>query len=373
MSQPPTPISDLYRFYDVVEELYLPNSSLWNIDLLNKLFDAATSMKIQALFIDISKEDVMIWSPFKDGKFSVKSTYKLLTLNNSDIQVNGISINPKAWKNLWNCSAAQRIKLFSWKCIRGLNIIKIKRAQCNSSLDTQCDICGYTVENIEHIIFHCKHAKEVWKGVNINIDTISESFNSISEWVLSWFDPDNNAPEDSKLFLLMISIWVLWKDKCDVVFQGVKLNSISSVHKISYHLASHLRTYKISNASTRIISSFNSSWKPPPNGIFKLDVDGFFDYNTNQYVIGVVIRDHTGTFLGIKWNYGDGALNPEEAECMAVLEALFCALERNFSSIQIEADAKLVIESIKSSNLLTQWENRNLINEIQYLISKFLF
>ncbi|XP_026458917.1 uncharacterized protein LOC113359516 [Papaver somniferum] len=82
MIHPPTPMLDIYRFYEEVAELLLPDSHQWNVSLLNKLFDADTSNKIQNLFIDNTKEDVMVWMPARDGKFSVKSTYKKLTMSN---------------------------------------------------------------------------------------------------------------------------------------------------------------------------------------------------------------------------------------------------------------------------------------------------
>ncbi|XP_026400611.1 uncharacterized protein LOC113296521 [Papaver somniferum] len=199
---------------------------------------------------------------------------------------------------------------------------------------------------MEHIIFLCKHARAVWKAVNVNIDVISEEFTSVTDW-----------------------------DRYDVVFQGVTLNSITSAHRILYHLASHMHIYPTTSLDPHILHSNSSfsKWKTPPVGTVKFNIDGSFDYETNRYGIGVVIRDHSGTCLGTKGSHGDGALNPEAVECMAIREYLFWELRKNFSKIQIEADAKLVIESINGSSSLIYWEKKNLIKEIQYLSSKFSF
>ncbi|XP_026377772.1 uncharacterized protein LOC113272081 [Papaver somniferum] len=70
---PPIPMNDLHRFYQDVKELLLPNLNSWNVDLLKKLFDQTSSQQIQGIFMDLIKEDVMIWSPCRDGKFTVKS------------------------------------------------------------------------------------------------------------------------------------------------------------------------------------------------------------------------------------------------------------------------------------------------------------
>ncbi|XP_026400010.1 uncharacterized protein LOC113295891 [Papaver somniferum] len=137
----------------VLSKLLLPDSSYWNVNLLNILFDVDTSLKVQALLIDNSKEDIMILMPAKDGKLLIKSAYKMLTFNDREVQVNGIAVNKKVQKALWGSKVAQRIKLFAWKCIRGINSTKCKRDTYNDSLDTNCDIFGCTEETMEHIIF----------------------------------------------------------------------------------------------------------------------------------------------------------------------------------------------------------------------------
>lgn len=180
LPDPPTPTTDHFRFYEVVSEHFIPNSYAWNVELLDKLFDANTSMKIQTLFIDPSKEDVMLWIPAKDEKFFVKSTYNMLTKCNRVIQINGSDIKPPLWKRLWNCKAAHRVKLFAWKSIRDLHTTKTKLASYNNEQDIWCSVCGQYEETIEHLLFECRHARAIWRGVNINIDSVKENSRSVS-------------------------------------------------------------------------------------------------------------------------------------------------------------------------------------------------
>ncbi|XP_026383665.1 uncharacterized protein LOC113279176 [Papaver somniferum] len=311
MSQSPTPQNDFFRFYEFVEELMVQETAQWNIHLITALFDADIALKIQALYIDISKEDSIIWMPAKDGVFSVKITYKMLTYNDKEVQIEGRTIDRKVWKSLWKYKDAQRIKLFAWKCIRGVHNTKIRREIYNSSTETSYDICGGYEETIEHIIFDCRHARSVWRGININIDAVRANYNTVSEWVTSWFSTSNQNRDDKWIYSLMIGAWIIWKDRCDVVFQGVSLNPINSIHRIHYHLASHL--HETHNAAS--LYSNVSKWKPPLETIVKFNIDGSYDADTNQYGIGIVLRDSTGEFLGMKRTYGSGALNPEVFEC----------------------------------------------------------
>lgn len=123
------------------------------------------------------------------------------------------------------------------------------------------------------------------------------------------------------LYSLMIRSWILWKDRCDVVFHGVSLNPHTFVHIIHYHLASYLHDNDSSEHYSNNIGSI-SRWVALSEGVFKLNIDANFDSDTNQYDAGIVLRDYTGTCLGIKGIYGNGALSAENGECMAVQEAL---------------------------------------------------
>ncbi|XP_026451484.1 uncharacterized protein LOC113351764 [Papaver somniferum] len=282
MSQPPISQNEFFRFYEFVEDLMVQKTAQWNTHLITTLFDADTALKIQALYIDKSKEDSMIWMPSKDGVFSVKSTSKMLTYNDRKVQIEGRTIDRKIWKSLWKCKVAQRIKLFAWKCIRGIHSTKFSRPIYNRSTETSCEVCGGNEETIEHIIFDCRHARAVWRGISINIDVVRANCSTVFEWV------------------------------------------------------------------TKTIVKFN--------------IDGSYDADTNQYGIGIVLRDSTGECIGTKRTYGGGALNPEVVECMVVRGALQWAKSLNYSIIQFEADAKLVADVLAKSARETKFSDEQFSN-----------
>ncbi|XP_026410865.1 uncharacterized protein LOC113306103 [Papaver somniferum] len=194
---------------------------------------------------------------------------------------------------------------------------------------------------MEHLLFSCSHARKVWRLMNINVDEVHNRGISISQWVESWFINNNGMADEKLLYTMMISAWIIWKDRCDVVFQGVSLNPFGSMHKIHYHLQSHmpdLPAHMHLNSTYRV-----SHWQPPIHDTLKFNVDASFNHDTNQLGTVIVLRSHTGTCEGIKGRYADGILSPEMGECMAIREALAWAKEKKFTKIHIEADAKLVI------------------------------
>ncbi|XP_026459058.1 uncharacterized protein LOC113359680 [Papaver somniferum] len=202
MNHPPIPQNESFIFYGEVVELMLPDTIQWNITLPDQLFDDVTSRRIQSLFINKTKKDVIIWMPAKYGKFLVKA--------HADYGV----LNPK-----------------------------------------------------------------------------------------------------------------------------------TSMHKIQYYLAPHLHetAYILGTQYT----DNHLHWKTPLCGTMKINVDASFDLDTNQLGIGFVLRDHAGTCNGIKGSYANGALSAEAGECMAVRESLSWEREKQLDNIHIEADSKLVIQSME--------------------------
>ncbi|XP_026458764.1 uncharacterized protein LOC113359324 [Papaver somniferum] len=236
--------------------------------------------------------------------------------------------------------------------------------------DPSCVICGRSEESMENLMFDCTHAKKVWRGLNINIESSINVSILVSEWMISWFSSTQFEEDEKRFLTLLIGAWVIWKDRCKLVFQGVTLNSITSVHKIHYHLSSHMHVGNnpLNNAMN---DAKISRWKPPLEGVIKINIDASYDHNTNEFGTGLVMRNHAGNCLGIKGTYGNGALGAESGECMAVRESLLWYRSLQLTNIQIEADANLVIQSINSQSLLIQWENKNFIKEIKHLISSF--
>ncbi|XP_026454907.1 uncharacterized protein LOC113355877 [Papaver somniferum] len=232
-------------------------------------------------------------------------------------------------------------------------------------LETECGVCGREEETIEHLLFDCRHARVVWRGINIDIDTVRGNCGSVSEWVLSLFRVGITATNERLLFTCMIGAWIIWKDRYEAIFQGVSLNPISSINRIQYHLNWHL--HGNINSSPYNIKNNISHWCPPAQGIEKFNVDTPFDRNTNQNGTGIALRDHAVNCDGIRGSFKHGVLNPEKGEFLAVREALLWAKKLKLDDIHIEADGQVVIKAITEDIWGVQWEKRSLVREIKHL------
>ena len=118
----------------------------------------------------------------------------------------------------------------------------------------------------------------------------------------------------------------------------------------------------------KVSSSHHIKWHPPRTNFVKLNFDGSVDSNCN-IASGFVIRDEFGSSL-LAGSKNIGQSSVPVAEARAVRDALWSALERNFSRIQVEGDSKLVIDCI-NQKCFTPWRLKSLMKDITSIASNF--
>ena len=92
------------------------------------------------------------------------------------------------------------------------------------------------------------------------------------------------------------------------------------------------------------------SWRPPPRGIFKLNVDGRCISNTTAGC-GGILRDARGEWIrGFSKQLTEKC--PVATEYSAVLEGIKFCLELGLNSFIVESDARLVVEAINNKQLI---------------------
>ena len=97
----------------LVAELIIPGTRLWNHDLLHAFFDQQTASSIQQIHLSASPtEDTAIRAKNPSSKFSIKLAY----LANQEARFTSSGpLSKKDWSKLWVLKINERLKLFLWK------------------------------------------------------------------------------------------------------------------------------------------------------------------------------------------------------------------------------------------------------------------
>lgn len=80
----------------------------------------------------------------------------------------------------------------------------------------------------------CDYARCIQNSLNVDILTVSQNFNFLQAWAISWFttveQPQNEHEE--YVIKLMSNFWYIWKDRCNLIFQDTFPNRSSTISRI---------------------------------------------------------------------------------------------------------------------------------------------
>ncbi|XP_026420596.1 uncharacterized protein LOC113316636 [Papaver somniferum] len=123
------PLHPSHLQYVFVSEPILPESNRWNIPLLNIFSNSYIVDRIKDMHLSQDEQDIVRWSPSKDGIYFVKTTYNKLIETRAQSQVS-LNDNPTSvWKALWKMKLPHRVKLFIWKCLKNIVPTRVRLSQ----------------------------------------------------------------------------------------------------------------------------------------------------------------------------------------------------------------------------------------------------
>ncbi|XP_026378338.1 uncharacterized protein LOC113272755 [Papaver somniferum] len=175
------PLRPSHLNYVYVSEMIIEESNSWNTSLLDTLFSQDIMDKIKKMKLFVQEEDTIKWTPSKDGNFIVKSACNKL-MEAMVQQQTALNIVPTTvWREPWKMKLPHRIKLFIWKCLKGIVPTRLRLSQAMQDIETHCEICKHEEESLYHLLISCNHAKAVWRSLSINIDQIIANSQSVQQ------------------------------------------------------------------------------------------------------------------------------------------------------------------------------------------------
>lgn len=99
--------------------------------------------------------------------------------------------------------------------------------------------------------------------------------------------------------------------------------------------------------------AYELKWKAPEEGVLKINADASFVPESATFKVGMVLRDHRGTFIMGRTSCAMSPSSVFEAEAIGVREALswIKMLQLHHCKIQLETDSLLVVQGVKSSGV----------------------
>ena len=142
------------------------------------------------------------------------------------------------------------------------------------------------------------------------------------------------------------AIWNLWKHRNKVVFDNIPLSTNLHGLCLSQAVKYYFCVGKMGKISQRVLMQVK--WSKPPEGWFKLNLDGAFCGNPCKAGGGGLIRDCSGQWIK-GFARSIGFATSVSAEFWALRDGLKLALSEGIQNLIVELDARVVVDLLNSN------------------------
>ncbi|GMI90025.1 hypothetical protein like AT3G09510 [Hibiscus trionum] len=225
-----------------------------------------------------------------------------------------------------------KIKIFIWRlCFNALpSGEKLAAARIAPGM---CPHCGSAGETLLHACRDCPAVMEVFDQCDISRKLLASQDLDCRQWLESCL---KNLSPDLFMFLCVL-LWNIWNRRNTLVHKGILIPARAVVDYVQLLITDYLSSWEL--PGVRIACNRSERWKCPPEGVYKINVDGAFFADSGKASIGVFARDHFGLMIDGQANALQGTFNAELVEVMALVEGLKMASLNGWTNVQFECDS----------------------------------
>lgn len=108
-------------------------------------------------------------------------THKRYQLQQSEGSDTG-SKEKTMWQRTWKLNVKGKIRIFIWTCHNAILSTSANLHRRGWQIDEICRICRKAPETLEHLFFHCRSAKLVWKLSPVQWDGLQLLEHFFPQW-----------------------------------------------------------------------------------------------------------------------------------------------------------------------------------------------
>ncbi|XP_010451645.1 PREDICTED: uncharacterized protein LOC104733795 [Camelina sativa] len=196
-------------------------TNTWCMDMLHEHFDPSDVALIQAIPLGGNqRDDPYGWHFTKTGRYTVKSGYHTarLDVNRTFLACgSGPEITPLL-AGVWRAHCPPKIQHFMWQVLSGCISVSANLGRRGIACDIGCVRCGADEETVNHAIFTCPPARQVWALAHVPVGPISFPTDSVYANVDHFLGQQNPGAHVAAFPWLM---WYIWKARNARVFENI--------------------------------------------------------------------------------------------------------------------------------------------------------
>ncbi|XP_026399003.1 uncharacterized protein LOC113294844 [Papaver somniferum] len=227
----------------------------------------------------------------------------------------------------------------------------------NPAYDDICSRCQEEEESTTHMLIHCNYARSIWNAIFPDITQDLSNTDNIQHWIKTWDKKDStiNFGRQSNVNLIVITMWFIWKTRCELVFEGkhcsinnLKARVYNYCNENKIHTDNQLIQLQVLRSRSNNMENRRhnmNKWSPPLRGRLKINIDAFVLPGNHYAGISLIIRDFTGQLVEA-WTLVERVRDITQAEAVAALKALQWIIQLQIQNVIVEGDNKKVMDSI---------------------------
>ncbi|XBI78249.1 hypothetical protein VPH35_087974 [Triticum aestivum] len=164
-------------------------------------------------------------------------------------------------------------------------------------------------------------------------------------------------------------MWAIWSSRNKYTHEEIKFQPSRSMDLIQ----ELIQALHVPGMPSSGVTLCKAKWHPPAAGTIKINTDAAVDVSERRSSLGVVARDHLGTFVAGRCSKFPGVTDalPDAyvAELLAVREAVLLARDNGWPNILIETDCQVIRNEWKNGDLSSV--GGHVLREIKSCLSNF--
>lgn len=298
------------------------------------------------LAIPIPQRDVadrVVWTGSKNGVYNVKSGYHYWF----NLRYGTVSVPQSVgWKRVWHLKIPQKVKVFIWRFCRNIVPVRKRLSARGLRVPITCPMCLSDIEHMTHLFFDCDFAADCWRHVRLWYEW--SAIENACDWLLAQIS-STPIEEVTKICIVLWGVW-FWRNKkvweSKVVTPAFAMDNSFKV--LSEWMEAKKEQVMIRPNGNPEVHQVDHRWQCLGPGAFKINVDASVFPNAQFFSVGMVMRDHLGSFVACKVGSFPMVDTVFEAELVGVKEALSWIKGGQYSNapVQLETDSLLSVKAI---------------------------
>ncbi|KAL0000416.1 hypothetical protein SO802_014197 [Lithocarpus litseifolius] len=261
--------------------------------------------------------DRLIWMGSRDGEFDLKSAYR------------------------------QTAELGTPRQFHGNIGVKDRLVAREMVMDLACPLCHSEDETIAHALRDCPVSMQTWNDIGVSAGSNNFFSQNLHTWLAENCTVERGYARCAILWKVLdpFAVWLIWENRNQVVFKSKNSNLNLAKDIIQRSREFFFCAFFPKVATNWIVKHIR--WERPTSGWVKLNTDGSSLGNPGMAGSGGVIRDEEGNWL-VGFARNIGITTSFQAELWGLRDGLTLCVEHNFSAVEVELDARVVLDVIAS-------------------------